>query len=326
MQSGAGCERQRATAAVPEDARWLTSRSRMRYGRGVRSAPQLAYGDDHEPLTYRVEGRPGGTPLLTAHGLVSSIQHWCFFTPHFAATRPVISWEYRGHGGQPAPRDPQVSVGQFADDAHAVWRASAAEPAVVVGLSFGVQVALEVWRRHPEAVRALVLICGTPGYPLDRVSSSARLRDGIARAVRGLGRQRALAAPLLALLRSRVGSRIGRELAYLSGGAHRGACPTNVLDDLFAHVGALEPALIGHVIAAYLEHSAEDVLPTITVPTLIIAGDRDQLTPVATAQRMQRAIPNSELVVFPGHTHLVQVEQPREVHAAIERFLARHAL
>jgi len=53
----------------------------------------------------------------------------------------------------------------------------------------------------------------------------------------------------------------------------------------------------------------------------IIAGDRDQLTPVGPPARMQRAIEGSELVVFPGHSHLVQVEQPRELHAAIDAFL-----
>jgi pimeloyl-ACP methyl ester carboxylesterase len=64
----------------------------------------------------------------------------------------------------------------------------------------------------------------------------------------------------------------------------------------------------------------------VTVPTLIIAGDRDQLTPVSIAERMHQAIPNSRLVVFPGHSHLVQVERPREVHEAIETFLHEHAL
>ena len=88
----------------------------------------------------------------------------------------------------------------------------------------------------------------------------------------------------------------------------------------------LDPRLLAEVTASYLEHSAADVLPTITVPTLLVAGERDQLTPVATAERMQRAIPGSRLVVFPGHSHLVQVEKPREVHAALDAFLAENAL
>src|SRR5690606_20303055 len=126
--------------------------------------------------------------------------------------------------------------------------------------------------------------------------------------------------------RSRPGTRLARELAYLTGGAHRDACPAEVLEGLFAHVGGLDPRLLGAITAGYLEHTGWDVLPTITVPTLVIAGDREQPTPAATAERMHRAIPGSKLVVFPGHSHLVQVEKPHEVHAAIEEFLAAHAL
>ena len=277
-------------------------------------------------MPYRIDGTSSeNSPILTAHGLVSSRQHWCFFTPHYAKEREVISWDYRGHGGH-ACDDPDVGVETFADDAAEVWRATKRPPAVVVGLSFGVQVALEIWRRHPEAVKALVLICGTPGHPLNRVSSSAALRRSTARMFRALGRQRTLAGPLLAFARSAAGVAIARELTYASGGAKRGACPQEVLDDLFQHVAALDPQLIGNVIAAYLEHSAEDVLPTISVPTLVIAGDQDELTPVETAERMARAIPGGELVVFPGHSHLVQVEIPDQVHGAIDVFLRARRL
>src|SRR5512139_1252142 len=290
------------------------------------SALRIAHGSDGEPLAFRIQGPDGKTPMLTAHGLVSSIHHWMFFTPHFSAERPVVSWDYRGHGGQPAPQDMDISVPQFADDAHAVWQAAATSPAVVVGLSFGVQVALEIWRRHPDCVRALVLICGTPGHPLDRVTSNGLFRRSTIALVQELAALPGVSSSLLAFLRSRPGLRIARELAYLSGGAHRSSCPPEVLEGLFKHVAALSPDLIAAAIAAYLEHDANDVLPTITVPTLIIAADRDQLTPVSIAERMQRTIPNSQLVVFRGHSHLVQVERPREVHLAIERFLADNAL
>jgi pimeloyl-ACP methyl ester carboxylesterase len=287
---------------------------------------RLAHGSDGEPLAYTVQGPEGKTPMLTAHGLVSSVHHWMFFTPHFAAERPVISWEYRGHGGQPAPQEMEISVSQFADDMHAVWRAAAIRPAVVVGLSYGVQVALEIWRRHPQCVRALVLICGTPGHPLDRVSSSALLRRTVIALVQELAHLHSVSGTLLAFLRSRAGLRFARELAYLSGGAHRDACPTEVLEGLFKHVAAMSPDLIAATVTSYLEHDAHDVLPSITVPTLIIAADKDQLTPVSIAERMQRTIPSSKLVVFRGHSHLVQVERPREVHSAIETFLREHSL
>jgi pimeloyl-ACP methyl ester carboxylesterase len=288
---------------------------------------RIAYASDGEPLAYRIHGAPGRTPIVTLHGLVSSTSHWSFFTPHYARTRPVVSWEYRGHGGRPAPRDPaSVTIPQFAEDAHAVMRAAELPPSMIAGLSFGVQVALELWRTHRESVRALVLICGTAGHPLDRVSSSPLLRRLAADFVRGLASHRTFADPLLSLLRSRTGTRLACEIAYLTGGAHRDACPGEVLEQLFGHVGGLEPAVLGAITASYLEHSAWDVLPTIDVPTLIIAGDKDRLTPVETARRMHETVRGSELVVFAGHTHLVQVEKPSEVHAAIDEFLQRHEL
>ncbi|HEY5946385.1 MAG TPA: alpha/beta hydrolase [Kofleriaceae bacterium] len=286
---------------------------------------RLVHTADGEVLAYRIHGAPGNTPIVTVHGLVSSIEHWQFFTPHYAKQRPVLSWEYRGHGGRSMFGDAErVNVAQFADDAHTVMRAAELPSAIVTGLSFGVQVALELWRAHRESVRALVLICGTAGHPLDRVSSSPMLRRFAADLVRGLASRRVIAEPVLSFLRSKTGTKLAREIAYLAGGAHRDACPSDVLERLFGHAGGLSPAVLGGITASYLEHSAWDVLPTIDVPTLIIAGDKDQLTPVDTAERMRAAIPNAELVVFPGHTHLVQVEKPLEVHAAIDDFLARN--
>jgi pimeloyl-ACP methyl ester carboxylesterase len=283
---------------------------------------------DGESLAYQIHGqRTSRAPIVTVHGLVSSIHHWQFFLPTFSRDRQVLSWEYRGHGGHPAPRDcTNASVDQFAADAITVWEASGLPTGVVAGLSYGVQVALEVWRQAPERVRALVLICGTAGRPLDRISASPRLRDTLAGAVRALAVRPTLAAPVLALLRSSAGIRLAREIAYATGGAHRDACPREVLEGLFAHVGGLDPRLLGCTIAGYLEHDGWDILPTITVPTLIIAGDKDQLTPVETAARMRALVPGSELVVFGGHSHLVQVEKPREVHDAIEHFLSKHGL
>jgi len=273
---------------------------------------------DGEPLRYDVKG--SGPPILVHNGLVSSVGHWRFFVPHFAAEHAVVTWDYRGHGGAAAPRDvASCSVARFAEDGHAVLDAAGLAPAVVTGLSFGVQVALEHYRRHPGDVRALVLICGTAGHPLDRVSSSAVVRRGLAAAARGFGRTGLLARAVLTLS---ARSRIAREVGYLTGGAHRELCPPEVLDDLFAHVAAMDPRVVGAVVASYVEHSAADLLADVRVPTLIIAGDRDQLTPVPVAEDMHRRIAGSRLVVFPGHTHLVQVERPREVHAVIDEFLA----
>jgi pimeloyl-ACP methyl ester carboxylesterase len=301
----------------------ITSKIDMRYHRRVTTPRSgLAIGADGEPLRYRVHGQ--GPPMLLLHGLVSSEHHWPFFIRHYLPRYSVISWDYRGHGGQPPPADlATIGVEPFAADARAVLEAAfPGQQAVVCGLSFGVQVALELVRAHPDRVRALVLLCGTWGHPLDRVSSSPALRRLAAAALRRFGRGGRAARLIMPL----VGTAFVRELAYLSGGAHRTLCPRDLLDGILQHASALDPRVAGAIAAAYFEHSARDVLPRIRVPTCIFAGDKDELTPVARAEEMQRAIPGSTLHVFPGHSHLVQLERPHQVHGLIDRFLADNHL
>lgn len=281
---------------------------------------------DGEELRLDVHGA-GAPPLLLYNGLVSSGAHWPFFLRHFAPRRRTLFWDYRGHGGAPPPRDPStISIPQFAEDAHDVLTASGGGPAVAVALSFGVQVALEHYRRHPDDLCGLVLICGTDGHPLDRLHHTAWLRRGAAALMRGFARSGPLARTVL-----QAGKlSLARELAYRSGGAHRERCPPDVLDAVFAHTARMAPEVVGRVVASYFEHSARDVLPGVRVPTLVLAGDRDELTPVACAERIvgtvSRAGAPARLVVYPGHSHLVQVERPDDVHGEIERFLAEHAL
>ena len=93
------------------------------------AVPGSTTAADGEPLTYAVHGGSARTPILTVHGLVSSAQHWRFFTPHYAATRSVVTWDYRGHGGLPAPRAPaEITVGQFADGRGVLLPATGDQP------------------------------------------------------------------------------------------------------------------------------------------------------------------------------------------------------
>ena len=60
---------------------------------------------------------------------------------------------------------------------------------------------------------------------------------------------------------------------------------------------------------------------TITLPTLILVGDRDVMTPPAFSETLQREILNSKLVLVPDAGHLVMLEKPREVNQALEAFI-----
>jgi pimeloyl-ACP methyl ester carboxylesterase len=274
-------------------------------------------------LAYKVRG--SGPTMLIYNGLLSTDLHWRFWVPHYADRFSVLTWDYPGHGDSPRPDDlASVGIAPFADAGHDVLVTSrAARPAIVCGLSMGVQSALEHYRAHRADVRALVLVCGTYGHPLARLSSSERLRRLITGSFRVVGRAGRLAR---AAMWPFFATPVGRELAYLTGGAHRGKCPQEVLDELYAHLLRLDADVIAAAVTSYLDHTAEDLLDAIDVPTLIIAGDRDQLTPASIAERMHARIRGSSLHVIRGHTHLAQVECPDEVHAVVDRFLAERSL
>jgi pimeloyl-ACP methyl ester carboxylesterase len=83
------------------------------------------------------------------------------------------------------------------------------------------------------------------------------------------------------------------------------------------------PALtIEHALAAMRDRpDYTSVLPSISVPTLLIVGERDAISTKATMEGMHRAIPRSKLAVIPGAGHLTTIEKPREVNDAIRQFL-----
>ncbi len=74
------------------------------------------------------------------------------------------------------------------------------------------------------------------------------------------------------------------------------------------------------------EHSAEDILPDVKIPVLVVAGDHDAFTPPELSRRMAEALPHSELVMLAGGTHVAPLEHHEMVALRIEKFLAKNGV
>jgi pimeloyl-ACP methyl ester carboxylesterase len=77
-----------------------------------------------------------------------------------------------------------------------------------------------------------------------------------------------------------------------------------------------------HMLREAGEHSAEDLLPQIEIPALVVAGERDSFTPPALSEAMAEAMPHGEYVLVPGGTHILPLEDRERVNAAIAAFLS----
>jgi pimeloyl-ACP methyl ester carboxylesterase len=268
---------------------------------------------------------PGAPTLVFANGLGGT---WRAFRPqmeYLGDRYRFLTWDYRGlfESGRPAPdTDAAYAVDRHVHDLDAVLAAERIDRAGFVGWSLGVQVVLEAFRRAPGRFEGLVLINGTYGRPLDTLTP--------------LPGARAVIPPLLDLLRrghALAGQVTRRTLGQPEAARwlkRLGLVGPTFADDRFAELCAafaqldLEPYF--RTLKAAGEHDAERVLSSIHVPTLVIAGDRDPMTPRELSQQMARRIPEAEILVVPGGTHYVPVEFPDLVSLRIERFLRRHGL
>jgi pimeloyl-ACP methyl ester carboxylesterase len=277
-------------------------------------------------LAYHLIGkRPeeGALPIVLANGLGGSWKAWGHQLRQFKDRCRFVSWDYRGLYASPRPPtlerlDPRAQ----AQDALAILDAERIENAVVFGWSMGVQVALEIVRLGGRRVRGLVLINGVAGRPWDTLGGSATLGKlaphalGAAKAIPGLlhaGTMKAVAWPQTPRWIQRLGlagTTIDLELFHTLAGSF----------------GDLDMEVYVETLRQLGEHDAHDVLDSVEVPTLLVAGGKDLMTPRSSFERFARQVPQSELLVVPGGTHYVAIEYPEVVNLRLERFFRQHGL
>jgi pimeloyl-ACP methyl ester carboxylesterase len=274
---------------------------------------------DGAELHVEVEGR-GRSTLVLCDGLACDGFAWKYLRPALAEHHRVVHWMYRGHGASPLP-PPGVapSIPQFADDLAAVLDAVRVRSAVLVGHSMGVQLALEFHRLHPARARALVLVSGSPGHPLDTFHDTTLLRRALPSLRRGAERFPRMAAAL-----TRVGVRSGLAMEVaMSVEVNASLLRRADLQPYFEHVERMDPRFFLRSMQAAAEHGAEDHLSAVDVPTLVVAGDRDRFTPTWLSRRMALEIPSAELFLVRGGSHTALLERPEEVNRAVLDFLHR---
>ena len=256
---------------------------------------------------------------LLPPGLGTPVLCWKRLFEHFASRMTVVTWDPRGCHGSAPPADPRrVEVADHVEDACAVAAAVGWGEAdfLTGGWSMAVQIGLELAVRLPERVRGLALLAGT----FEHVLETAFQLPGSGPMLRATARGLAAAGPLLDPVARRLARRRGllRLLRRLGIVAVEDDHFANVLE-VFADL-RLETCL--PMILALDRHSARGLLPEVRVPTLVLAGGADRMTPLAVNRELASAVRAAELAVVPRGTHYTTLEFPEDVHRRLERFFA----
>jgi len=261
---------------------------------------------DGTRIHYRITGRSSGPPILFIQGLGADKNGWNLQRIATAPWYRGIALDNRGAGRSDKPHGP-YSLEQMADDAIAVLDDAGIDTAHVVGASMGGAISQIVAVKYPERTRSITLACTAGRNHPWREELLASWRDNaLERGIGSMGHEAA---------RWVIGPRSFRRLLPAMG-----------------WLGPLALGRPAHAFAAQCEAilSATDshqelveLLPTIEVPTLVMVGNQDILTPRGDSEDLAATIPTAELVVISGAAHGFMVEHASTFNRVLLEFLGR---
>lgn len=273
---------------------------------------------DGTELAYQVRG--DGPAVVLLNGLGGSFEAFRHVYAELGERFKILCWDYRGLFGSAAPADPATLAVEYqCDDLERLMDAEGIDRAVFLGWSMGVQVMFEFFRRRRVRMDGLIGINGTAGLPF-RSALASRAVSYLIPVLLRAGRSQ---ADLVGrITRAVVGWEGAIPMMQRFGMVSR-SLDLEAFRDVAAGFANIDWRLYMDTLTRLGDHDASDLLADIDLPTLLITGDRDMLTPAFTAERIHRAVRGSRLVVIPGGTHYTPVEYPHVIRQELGDFLAR---
>ncbi len=238
---------------------------------------------------------------MLLHGAFADSRDWIPQLDGLSDELTVIAWDAPGCGGSFDPPE-DFGLDGYADCLAAFVEALGLERPHLGGLSFGGGLALEVFRRHPELPRSLVLASAYAGWAgsLGRAEAEARRAEFLRNADRPL-------------------DEVVREF---SATLFTDSDPPELVEETIdLMTTATRPAGMRAMGTAFADADLRDTLPLVDVPTLLIWGSADQRSPVAVGEALHAGIEGSKLVVLDGRGHVVNLEAPERFNYEVRSFL-----
>jgi 3-oxoadipate enol-lactonase len=262
---------------------------------------EIVRSDDAD-IVYESWGQ--GTPVLLLHPFPVHRDFWKPAAQALSKYRIILP-DLRGHGAS-GIGDGAATMAKHATDIARVLDHAGVGRVPMVGVSIGGYAIFECWRRYAERISALVL-CNT--------KASADTADGRA------ARLRSAAEVLEKGVEPFVESMLPKLVGQTTGSSR-----PDLVDGVRGMALKMSPEDVSQVQQGMAERpDSVATLQTIRVPTLIIAGEEDVLTPVANSETMKANAPNSRLAVISKAGHYSAWEKPEEVGMLLGQFLdAQH--
>ena len=270
------------------------------FGGRVSTMPGEMVRYDVGRVTLAADVRGDGPALLLVHGFPLDRSLWAHQVATLAGWRRIAP-DLRGLGATVAPDD-DYSIAAYADDVIGLLDRLRISRAVVAGLSMGGYVAFEMVRRYRDRVAGLIL-CDTRA-DADGVEGRAS-RDAMIAVAQEQG---------VSVVAERLLPRVLGRTTQLTQ-------PHLVEQVREMMTRAPVSGVVGALRAMKERPDSTPLLPSIDVPTLVVVGQEDEMTPPAIAKAMTDAIPSAAMTVIAGAGHLSPLEAPTAVSRVLAEFL-----
>jgi pimeloyl-ACP methyl ester carboxylesterase len=240
-----------------------------------------------------------GPAVILVHGYPLDGAMWSGVARALSTQFRVLKPDLPGRGNTEAPAP--AGIDGYADFLDTIV-ASLDGPVGLAGFSFGGYISLAYMKRRPEKVRALALVDSRASA--DDEAGRAK-RDETIAAVRAGG-----VAPVLEAMPAKL-------LSPESFGR------ADLLERVQRIISRQKPETVEADLAAMRDRpDSTGMLGGISIPTLVVVGERDVLTPPTDSEAMAAAIPGARLVTVPGAGHLTPMERPKAVAGALAEFFS----
>ncbi len=278
---------------------------------------------DGSELHVEFYGSPDAPPIVLTHGWGLNGAEWNYLKRELTDRFRLIVWEEPGLGRSTRPGNRDYSLENLARDLEAVLSLAGGKPAILLGHSIGGMIILTFCRLFPEAlgarVAALVLTHTTYTNPV-RTTKGAAFYSAIEKPVlMPLMYLTVALSPLLWL---------SSWLSYLNGSAHlstkrssfAGTESWEQIDFATRFNLQASPAVLARGMMGMMRYDATATLKAVSVPTLVVAGDRDSLCKPEASERMRADVPGARLAMLSPAKHLGLIEHHARYAELVREF------
>lgn len=252
-------------------------------------------------INLNYESAGSGRPIVFVHGLGADLSLWNNQASALEKEMKIVRHDVRGFGNSDKITSPPPSIELWAADLYGLIKALRFDKVIVAGHSMSGMTVLRFALNHPELTEAIVVIDGTSEFSpeakkilTDRAATVRK--DGMVAVVDRVINA-AFYSDFLAKNKDTIIARYRETMVRNDVASYAAACEAITKCNLTEELGKLQ------------------------VPTLILVGEADVVTPVAAAEKLNKAISNSLMKIIPNAGHITPLEQPAILTNTVRRFI-----